>query len=173
VTLYQLVLFGFYPLWLLAGAADYLCHRRSTIERTSGVQESWLHVAQFVCMMLIVSGLAVFAARGVALTVLLLLVIAHTALSYIDVRYTQPKRLISPTEQHAHALLDVLPFVAVAVLAVLDSQAVPGYWRQPALTFTQFILLMASLLLMGGVPILEEMVRTRRAARHTGLATMR
>ena len=35
------------PLWLAAGFADYICHRASHIERTSGWKESMLHLVQF------------------------------------------------------------------------------------------------------------------------------
>jgi hypothetical protein len=35
------------PLWLAAGLADYLCHRASHIEKTSGYKESLLHLLMF------------------------------------------------------------------------------------------------------------------------------
>lgn len=35
------------PLWLIAGFADWLCHRASHIEKTAGVKESALHLLQF------------------------------------------------------------------------------------------------------------------------------
>jgi hypothetical protein len=35
------------PLWLAAGFADYLCHRASSIETTSGWRETLLHLLQF------------------------------------------------------------------------------------------------------------------------------
>ena len=35
------------PVWLAAGFADYLCHRASHIELTSGWRESLLHLLQF------------------------------------------------------------------------------------------------------------------------------
>ena len=38
------------PLWLAAGFADYLCHRASHIEATSGPKESALHLLQFAEM---------------------------------------------------------------------------------------------------------------------------
>jgi hypothetical protein len=38
------------PLWLAAGFADYLCHRATHIEKTSGWRESVLHLAQFAEM---------------------------------------------------------------------------------------------------------------------------
>src|SRR3954465_14280740 len=36
------------PLWLLAGFADYLCHRASRIESTSGYRESLLHLLMLI-----------------------------------------------------------------------------------------------------------------------------
>ena len=50
-----------YPLWLAAGAADYLCHRRTHIERTSGAVESWLHVAQFLSIAALLALATLFA----------------------------------------------------------------------------------------------------------------
>ncbi|WP_245310130.1 hypothetical protein [Bradyrhizobium jicamae] len=38
------------PLWLAAGFSDYLCHRATHIEKTSGWKESVLHLAQFAEM---------------------------------------------------------------------------------------------------------------------------
>src|SRR5205823_4190777 len=40
------------PLWLAAGFVDYLCHRASHIETTSGPKESALHLLQFAEMAL-------------------------------------------------------------------------------------------------------------------------
>jgi hypothetical protein len=39
-----------YPLWLLAGCIDYFCHRRTSIEQTSGIGECGFHVAQFAAL---------------------------------------------------------------------------------------------------------------------------
>src|ERR671911_1644060 len=47
----QLMLMYFVlPLWLAAGFADYLCHRASDIEHTSGAKESLLHLLLFAEM---------------------------------------------------------------------------------------------------------------------------
>ena len=51
-TLWGLLLWVLYPLWLLAGAIDYVCHRRTNIEHTSGATESLLHLAQFAALLL-------------------------------------------------------------------------------------------------------------------------
>src|ERR671926_1315697 len=126
-----LFIWGIYPAWLLAGAGDYLCHRKTTIERTSGARESWLHLAQFAslaiafaCAVLLQMSVAVFLAT-------VALVLAHSVLSYIDVRYTDGRRRISPVEQTLHGFMDVLPLVAVALLGVQHWQDV----RDGAMTF--------------------------------------
>ena len=35
------------PVWLLAGFADWLCHRASHIETTTGAKESLIHLLMF------------------------------------------------------------------------------------------------------------------------------
>src|SRR5690606_5325164 len=42
-----ILLYFVMPLWLLAGFADWFCHRASQIETTSGPKESLLHLLQF------------------------------------------------------------------------------------------------------------------------------
>ena len=44
VLLWNVLAFGALPAWLLAGFADWLCHRRSKIEITSGSRESAMHL---------------------------------------------------------------------------------------------------------------------------------
>jgi hypothetical protein len=41
------IMYFILPVWLDAGFADYLCHRRADIEHTSGYKESLLHLLQF------------------------------------------------------------------------------------------------------------------------------
>jgi hypothetical protein len=36
------------PIWLAAGFADWLCHRASHIEFTTGAKESLIHLLMFV-----------------------------------------------------------------------------------------------------------------------------
>jgi hypothetical protein len=37
------ILFGILPLWIVPGFLDYLMHRKSSIETTSGTHESLIH----------------------------------------------------------------------------------------------------------------------------------
>jgi hypothetical protein len=182
-TLYHLIAYGFYPAWLIAGAFDYLCHRRSAIERTSGFGESLYHVAQLATIAIIVLGIAVFAGSMTMFAVVVAAVLTHTALSYFDVRFTERRRYISPLEQHVHAVLDVLPIVAVALWIVLEWPGAAGAWqvrlRTPMLGTIEIVAILVSVFVVAGGPVLEELWRTSRAARtrtssdHIGLATIK
>ena len=176
-VLSALLLWVMYPVWLLAGAGDYVCHRLTDIERTSGATESWLHVAQFAvlasafaCAVLLQMSTAVF-------IVMVVLVLAHSALSYIDVRYTDGRRRILPIEQTIHGFMEVLPLGAVALIGVQHWPEIRSgslvFAGRAALEWDR-VLLLASFVVLAGVPVLEELLRTVRAHRvHVGLATIR
>lgn len=154
-----------YPVWLVAGAADYLCHRRTRIEATSGSKESWFHVTQWLTIVVIVGVAALFDISRLALMLMFLAAAVHTALSYLDVSYTDNRRHISPFEQHVHAFMVVLPLVGVALLAILfwsDGSIWGLSWKQPALGSVERWLLLGSVVLLTGAPVVEELVRTYR-----------
>ena len=160
-----LLVWGLYPAWLLAGAGDYLCHRRTDIERTSGVTESWLHVLQFVCLAVAFACAVLLHISAAVFVLLVALVIVHSFLSYIDVRYTDGRRRISPIEQSIHGFMDVLPLVAVALLAVLHWQEIragsTAFALQAGLDMKR-VLLLSSFAVLAGPPVLEELLRGLR-----------
>jgi hypothetical protein len=160
-----LLLWGIYPAWLLAGAGDYLCHRRTDIDRTSGVVESWLHLAQFGCLAFAFACALLLEITAAVFVLMVVLVLAHTMLSYIDVRYTDGRRRILPIEQTIHGFMDVLPLVVVALLGVQHWQEI----RAGSMTFALVspmdparLVLLASFVVLAGVPILEELLRGLR-----------
>jgi hypothetical protein len=164
--LYRLIAFALYPLWLLAGGCDYWCHRRTHIETTSGVTEARMHVAQYVCIVLIVALAALFRFSGPALWLAVVAVVAHTALAYIDVRYTFSRRLISPFEQHVHAVLYLVPILAIVLLALADADLTDEPHRLLRdLALPHILLLLGSVVVLGGVPVMEEFIRAWRRAR--------
>jgi hypothetical protein len=63
------------PIWLAAALADWLCHRRSRIEETSGVKESLIHI-----LMLTEMGLPVLAVVFLEITSPILLLMAAALL---------------------------------------------------------------------------------------------
>jgi hypothetical protein len=108
-----------------------------------------------------------------------LMVMLHTALAYLDVRYTDSRRYISPVEQKVHGVMDMLPIVTLAILAVLNWQLIaahiyePQYqaapptsqWLRNALPLGDALLVVGSYLLLAGLPVFEEWCRSSRAAK--------
>lgn len=117
-----LLVFAVFPLWMLAGVADWLCHRASHIERTSGSPESRFHLALYLQIALPAAAVTFL---QVTMPVLLLLaagVLAHFVTSWADTRYAQGLRFISPFEQRVHAFLEMLPLFALLILGVLSAE---------------------------------------------------
>src|SRR5687767_3001197 len=134
-----------YPLWLLAGFYDYICHRRTDIERTSGAAESRYHLAQFASLAVPLVCAALLEVTPLVFTILVLFVLMHTVLGVADVAYTQDRRYISPLEQFVHGFMSVLPVVAVGLVGIIHSSDIlsspwalrpkdaPIPWRQMGL----------------------------------------
>lgn len=183
---YRALLLGYlafflFPLWLIAGVADYLCHRWTDIARTSGLKESALHVLQAVEVGIpLLCGL-LLEINALVLAVMISGVIAHLLTALWDVSYTAPRRYISPFEQHVHSCLEFIPVMAVSVVALL-------HWEQFAALFGQgvqeadfsprlkrepipSVYLGLVLGLIGGlelVPLVEEFWRSSRQRTHAG-----
>jgi hypothetical protein len=160
-----LLLWGIYPVWLLAGAGDYLCHRRTDIERTSGAVESWLHLAQFGCLAVAFACALLLKINAAVFALMVVLVVAHSVLSYLDVRCTDGRRRILPIEQTIHGFMDVLPLVAVALLGVQHWPEI----RAGSMTLApapsidlERVLLLSSFVVLTGLPTFEELLRCLR-----------
>lgn len=165
--LQTLLVWGLYPAWLLAGAGDYLCHRQTDIEHTSGVKESWFHLAQFLCLLVAFAAAVFLRVNALVYGLIVLLVIVHSVLAHMDVSYTDGRRHISPLEQQVHGFMDVLPLVAAALIGVLYWPEIAAPLGDPLISSRApldigRVLLMGSFALLSGVPILEELARTRR-----------
>jgi hypothetical protein len=115
----NVLLYGITPTWIAAGVVDWWCHRRTRIEENSGLPESLSHLAQ-LAQASVPATLALFVEPDPPLLALTYAAAAtHTATAYLDVAYSAPRREISPTEQHTHAFLEVLPIAGAAFLTVL------------------------------------------------------
>jgi hypothetical protein len=172
----KLLLYAIPPAWIAAGLADWLCHRATHIEMTAGAKESLIHLlmqAEFgvpvvltlfceITPSVILSEIAAF--------------VAHEATVYWDLKYTAPRREISPFEQQVHAWLELVPLVAIALIAVLrwaETKAVFGFrdgpldlslrLREKPLPLSYHFGLLTSVALLDALPYLEELWRTLRA----------
>lgn len=164
-----------YPLWLVAGGIDYLCHRQTDIEHTSGAKESRLHVAEFATVAAIVMSAVLLEITLAVVVFLFAVACLHTFLSFIDVSYTLGRRHITTLEQHVHGVLNVVPFMAVAVLALLHwNDLLSGTalrWKDVPLSLQGQVILIGSFLLLAGTPVIEELFRTQRHVRDERLVT--
>lgn len=178
-----LLLWGLYPLWLLAGAGDYLCHRYTDIEHTSGNAESRYHLLEFLVLLLAFAAAVLLDMNAVVFGLMVILMLVHSVLAHLDVSYTDGRRYIPPIEQQIHGFMEVLPLVAVAIFGILHWREISAGLTPPILSLAPItsgkLLLLASFAVLAGVPILEELVRThrRRADRdrryQAGLATIK
>ena len=173
-----LLAFVVVPMWILAGLADYLCHRASDIEHTAGTRESALHLIQFGLVGIPLTAALFFQVDAGLLAIMVLFIVLHHAVAYIDVRYANGQRGISPLEQMVHSFLELLPITAFLLLCTLEFsqvRAALGFSaeqadfgihlrRQPLHTgYIAFVMLSAAVI--DFLPYLEELVRCVRAAR--------
>jgi hypothetical protein len=154
--LIALLQFGLFPVWIIAGFADYCCHRMTRIEHTTGLAEAGLHASLVLVLILILAAM-------------------HLVTGYLDIAYSTGRRYVSPPEQHVHSYMEILPLVATAMLVVLYwapfaaiFNGEPASWmltrRQPALPAGALAAVAVGLLL-AGLAIAEELVRCARTQR--------
>jgi hypothetical protein len=164
------------PLWLVAGFADYLCHRASHIATTSGPKESFIHL-----LMLAEIGIAVTAAIAFEINaaVILLMVIvwaAHEATAVSDITFAHHRREVTPTEQWVHSYLGVLPLLSLVLVVVLHwsqflalfglGTEAPRFeiiWKEPPLPWGYVVPIITATVLFEVLPYVEELVRGLRA----------
>ena len=164
-----------YGAWLLAGTADFLCHRRTDLSHTSGLPESALHVAQVALIGCGVILTLLFQMSPAVAAALAVLVAAHAVAGYLDTRSAYGRRDIRPIEQHLHSVLDTAPaFALVAVVAATWPAAGQTGWtwdlRQPALSVLVWASVLLPAVVLCAVPALLEFgaALAARRARHNG-----
>jgi hypothetical protein len=171
------------PVWLAAGFIDYLCHRRSNIEGTSGWRESVLHICQLTEMGIPVLALMFFEINALIIAGMIVFFLLHEATAWWDVAYAHSTREITPTEQHVHGFLERLPLMGLTMVVVL-------YWGQFLALFGlgaetarfdialkrdplpawYLIASLSAVVLFAWLPYGEEIVRCLRAERRRSAA---
>ncbi len=106
------------PLWMAAGSLDYVLHRGSRIESTSGTHESRLHAAGIAVSAVPVLGGLLLEIDAGALAAMVAGYVAHVGMTVWDIAYVDGRRRIVPLEQHVHAMLELLPFTALSLLTI-------------------------------------------------------
>jgi len=177
----QLMLMYFVlPLWLLAGLADYLCHRASDIEHTSGAKESLLHLLLFAEMGVPVLAAIFLEINALIIAVMIVCFVLHEATSLWDVSFASKHRTIAPIEQHVHSLLEMLPLMGLTIIVILhwgQFLALFGFgteradfgirFKQPPLPWLYVTVMLTLVLFFVVLPFLEELARTLRHRRRS------
>src|SRR4051794_35770138 len=117
-----LLMYFVLPLWLAAGFADYLCHRAASIETTSGWKESLLHLLQFGEMAIPTLAAIFLEINALIIGTMIACFIAHEATAIWDVSYAYHRREVTPTEQHVHSFLEMLPLMGLLIIVTLHWQ---------------------------------------------------
>ncbi|WP_223637048.1 hypothetical protein [Corallococcus sp. EGB] len=125
----RFLLYFMLPAWLIPGVVDWVWHKKTDIEHTSGAGESLIH-----CLMMsevgvpVVMGL-VLEINPLTLSLMLGHTLVHEATAFWDVAYaTNHQRQVLPREQHTHSFLEVLPFMAVSSMICLHWDQFLAIW---------------------------------------------
>jgi hypothetical protein len=164
------------PLWLAAGFADYLCHRASHIEQTSGAKESMLHLLQFGEMAIPILAALFLEINALIILVMIVCFLLHEATALWDVSYASQTREVSPIEQHVHSFLEMLPLMGLLMIIVLHWEAFKSLFglapasfdialKQPPLSWVYVSTILLLVLLFEVLPYLEELIRSLRYRR--------
>jgi hypothetical protein len=167
-----LLMAGVVPLWILAGLADWWCHRRTAIERTSGLRENLFHWLLFAEAGVALGAVAVLEVNAALLLLVAVAFLVHELTTFIELRYTVPRREVAPLEQMIHSFMEILPLGLLGLLAVMGWDQLlaqggapdfaPRVMRTP--WPPAYLLAVAgAVLLFNVLPLAEEALRCWRA----------
>jgi hypothetical protein len=164
------------PAWVIPGYGDYLCHKRSKIETTSGTLESITHSLMMRSIAVPTLLSLLFEINALTLVVSAASVCIHELVVLWDVSYASTRRPPNVTEQHIHGFLEVLPILTLSFLLCLRPQqaaAVLGLGPEkpdftirpkaepPSPAYVTALLLFVTTAV--GLPYAEELLRCLRA----------
>jgi hypothetical protein len=173
------LLYGLLPGWFVPGLADWVMHRRTRIEDTSGTKESLIHALMMTEVGIPVALTLRYEVNPLLLAVQLGGAAVHEATALWDVRTAvRSEREVKPIEQHIHSFLESLPFAALTSLMCLHSEQVksllnggrsdPSAWRfvprRRPLSRGYLAGIAAGIGACVLLPYGEELLRCRRAA---------
>lgn len=160
------------PVWLIAGFADWLCHRASHIESTTGAKESLIHLLMFVEVGIPLLAAMFLDVNALVIAIMIVAFFIHEATAMWDVHYATTARTVTPVEQHVHSFLEMIPLMGlVSVLTLHWGQFLALFgagqetarfdlaWKPQQLPVTYIACVMAAILLFELLPYVEEFIR--------------
>lgn len=178
LALRRALLYGILPFWIVPGFADWVWHRRTHIETTSGTHESMTHAIMMGSIGVPLTLALLFDINALVLTSMFAGTALHEAVTYWDVDYAKSRREIPTIEQHTHSFLEMLPFAATMMACCIKAPQLsaifgrgdePARWRlepkDPPLTVRYVVGLVASVTVGIALPYAEELLRCWRVDR--------
>jgi hypothetical protein len=164
------------PLWLLAGFADYLCHRASRIEITSGYKETLLHLLMLIELAIPLLAAIFLEINALVIAAMIAGFVTHQLTALWDTTFASHKRRITPVEQQVHSFLELMPLMAMVIVIILNWPqflslwglgSEPGHYelvlkREP-LPWMYVATFLFAVLLFEVLPYMEEFVRGLRS----------
>jgi hypothetical protein len=163
------------PLWLLAGFADWLCHRAANIATTAGPKESLIHLLMLTEMAIPITAAMTFEINALIILIMIVFWALHEATAIWDVFYAVEHREVTPIEQWVHSYLGVLPLMSLTMVVAIHWRqflALFGFgeaarfelvWKEPPLAWGYTLSIIGAVLLLEVLPYIEELVRGLRA----------
>jgi hypothetical protein len=164
------------PLWLVAGFADWLCHRASHIETTTGAKESLIHLLMFTEVGIPLLAAMFLDINALIIASMLVAFVLHEATAMWDVSYATTARTVTPLEQHVHSFLEMIPLMGIIIVVSLHWDqflALFGFgseparfnlvWKSEPLPVFYIVTMLVIVLLFEVLPYIEEFIRGLRA----------
>jgi len=157
------------PIWSLSGFLDWLWHRQTRIETTSGVKESLMHL-----LMMAAAGAPILTGLFLEMNAGTLALmgagwLAREMTVVWDVNYTISRRTIFPREQHTHGYMQTIPFDIIATMVCLHPEKFLSLlgtgpekaefklrFRKPPVPLKDFVAIVACMGLLSGLPTLKN-----------------
>jgi hypothetical protein len=179
----SVLLYFILPLWLAAGFADYLCHRASSIELTSGYKESLIHLLMFSEVAVPLLAAIFLEINAAVIATMIIGFIAHQLTALWDVAFANDRRHVSPIEQQVHSFLELLPLAGMLIVIILHWPQFLSLWglgtetprysltlKQDPLPWTYVAGFLGAVLAFELLPYLEELVRGWRYRKRSRFA---
>ncbi|TPI45053.1 diguanylate cyclase [Mesorhizobium sp. B2-9-1] len=164
------------PVWLVAGFADWLCHRASHIESTTGAKESLIHLLMFAEVGIPLLAAMFLEVNALVIAVMIVTFFVHEATAIWDVRYATTARTVSPVEQHVHSFLEMIPLMGLVIVVALhwgqflalfgagtERARFDLTWKEQQLPVIYIAAVMIVIVLFELLPYVEEFFRGLRA----------
>ena len=172
-----ILMYALVPLWIAAGTLDWLCHRRTRIQDTSGLPENAFHWVLLAEGGLVLLAVALLEINAAVLLLAFCGFLAHELTTYVELRYTVSRREVRPVEQMVHSFMELLPLAILCLVAAMQWEQVLALFGDGSPDFDLvakqqpwpagwLVGAAAAVLLLNVLPMAEETLRCLRALRH-------